>query len=115
MLSSREIERQYKLIEAAAAAGERCPLNSPLGPIDSTALSPLAREGRILVEISGHNWRQITILTGPHAGKRTLPNPNGHAVYRIIGKTTRWPTREARGEGAPDMTPLARRLELVRP
>lgn len=85
------MEHAFRLIEQAAIKGERCPINkSPEvngGQLQSGAVSALCREGRILVEISGRNWRQATILTGPHTGKKTAPNPNGEHVYKTVGKT----------------------------
>lgn len=76
------------ILERAAAAGERCPVSS--GPdasanVPSAHVSALAKAGRISVEISSRNWRQITILTGPNANKATAPNPDKHArVYQTI-------------------------------
>lgn len=85
----RAMERAFHLIEQAAIKGERCPINkSPEvneGQLQSGAVSALCREGRILVEISGRNWRQATILTGKHAGKKTAPNPKGDHVYKTVG------------------------------
>lgn len=88
----RTIEEAFRLIEQAAIKGERCPINkSPEvngGQLQSGAVSALCKEGRILVEISGRNWRQATILVGKHAGKKTAPNPKGERVYKTVGTQT---------------------------
>lgn len=88
MTSSEPIERTFAILEAAAAAGERCPLarERSVNGIDSTYVTALARAGRIFVEISSRNWRRVTILTGAHKGKSTAPNPDPHArVYQTVG------------------------------
>lgn len=81
-------ERAFEILEAIAVAGGRCPITS--GPeahreIKSAHISSLAREGRIAVEISSKNWRRVTILIGPNAGKSTAANPHkGNRVYQTI-------------------------------
>ena len=47
------------------------------------AYGALAQAGKIKIEISGHNWRRVTILWGEHAGRKTPPNPHGHKVYLV--------------------------------
>lgn len=86
MNTAQKIKRSFEIIEAAAVAGQRCPMNWDL-PITG-APGVLAREGKIKIEISGHNYRQVTILVGPHAGKVTAPDPSGARIWMIIGKAT---------------------------
>lgn len=77
-------DRDFALLEAAAAAGKRCPLCAPYGPIQSSKAIPwLCRDGRIRSEISGQNYRVVTILVGPHAGKKTAPNPYGARPWKF--------------------------------
>jgi hypothetical protein len=78
----RRAETLRRLVEAAAT-GARCPQTDEGLP--SEDVSALAREGKILVEISTKNWRRVTILFGEHKGKATAPNPLPHArVYLTI-------------------------------
>lgn len=89
-LSDQALDRAFAILEQAAVNGERCPVTS--GPnaasgIKSKHISELAKAGRIFVEVSSRNWRRVTILTGPNAGKSTAPNPDRHArVYQTVGK-----------------------------
>ena len=82
------LEAVFARLEAAAIAGDRCPENGCDG-VRSDMISALARAGRIKVAISGHNYRTVTILTGPHAGKSTRPDPTGAHVWKVIGTETR--------------------------
>lgn len=77
------VEQTFTILEVAAINGARCPTGDVL---DRSNISALAKAGRISIEISGRNWRQVTILEGPHKGKRTAPNPKGHRVYLTIDK-----------------------------
>lgn len=79
-----DLERVFKLVEAAALKGARCPQNHELPNGDFAGISRLARMGRLRIEISGRNWRQVTILTGPNKGRYTAPNPMGYATWRIL-------------------------------
>lgn len=76
----------FATLERCAAAGERCPVNQPKGSFPSDRTSKLARQGKIRVEIFRYNWRVVTILVGPHAGKQTAPAPEGTRPYVIIDK-----------------------------
>lgn len=59
----------------------------PTRLVASSTMSKLAGEGRILIEISGQNWRTVTILEGPHKGKTTMKNPDPKAyVWQTIGR-----------------------------
>lgn len=80
------LQRVFAVLEKAAIEGKRCPENFGPEGVTSDVVSALARAGRIKVEISGHNWRQVHILEGSHAGKSTAPNPRGYAVYVVVDK-----------------------------
>lgn len=67
-------DRVFAALEAAAASGARCPVREQL-PGANTIVGELAREGRIFVEVFVHNFRRVTILTGPHKGKATANPP----------------------------------------
>lgn len=83
----------------AAREGERCPSNDLIEGLLRNAGLPqtafgarkghamtLAERGDIRVEVSGKNWRVVEILTGEHAGKRTMPDPKGGRPTRIFEK-----------------------------
>lgn len=78
-----QLETAFATLEAAALNNERCPQNGCYG-IHSNIVGALARAGRIRVAISGHNYRQVFILTGPHKGKATAPDPTGAKPWKII-------------------------------
>ena len=76
--SDRALDRAFDILERAAVNGERCPCArgpNKISGITNKAIITLARTGRIFIEVSAHNWRRVTILTGPHKGKSTAPNP----------------------------------------
>lgn len=80
------LDDAFKMIEAAAAEGRRCPTSDH--GLNSAHVSALARAGKIAVEVSSQNWRRVTILVGAHAGKSTAPNPLPRSsVYLTIDKT----------------------------
>jgi hypothetical protein len=100
-LSPKNLNKAFALLVECAVKGERCPKS--VGPdshplLDAGQISRLALQGRVRSEISGRNFRQITILTGPHAGKKTAPNPKaGARIWRTMdGAGTGWNTA-ARG------------------
>lgn len=77
------LDEVFQILEKCAAEGRRCPENNAPGCPDGVphgTLPLLARMGKIRVEISGSNYRQITILVGRCAGKSTAANPKRHAV-----------------------------------
>jgi hypothetical protein len=76
----------FALITAAAAAGERCPMNAPHGPVKQNAVSRLVKQGRIKVLVYTGNWRVAMILQGPHAGKHTLKPTDGRSLRMINGE-----------------------------
>jgi hypothetical protein len=86
MTAAEKLTHIFNLVVSAAIAGERCPENWKL-PL-STGISQLCKHGRLKVYISGHNYRQVEILDGPHAGKRTAPDPQNHRVWKIVGRTS---------------------------
>ena len=76
----------FDRLVTCAVKGERCPITGP--GFRSDDVSALAHEGRIRVEITAHNWRTVTILEGPHAGKTTKPNPMpGRQPYVTVDGT----------------------------
>jgi hypothetical protein len=79
------LDRNFALLEAAAVAGERCPQTSPHGPIDPGAISELFKAGRIRSEVYVTNYRVVTILVGPHAGKSTARLGPWAMPWRIDG------------------------------
>jgi hypothetical protein len=81
----------FGLLERAAVNGERCPLSHGphASPLKSKHVSALARAGKIFVEISGRNFRRVTILVGPHAGAKTAADPDAGHVYATVGKRGR--------------------------
>lgn len=79
----------FELLCHAAAAGHRCPTREELPPYCRQLLTDLARRGDVRVEIFAHNWRVVTILVGPHAGKSTAPAPLGKKPYQILTKNGR--------------------------
>jgi hypothetical protein len=85
-MDEQKINKAFAMIEAVAINGGRCPQNDDL-PF-YRALDILAHIGKIRIEISGRNWRQVFLIEGPHVGKATAPNPHGHIVWMIIGKET---------------------------
>lgn len=77
------LAQTFARLERAALANMRCPENGTPW-INKDAVHTLVQRGDIKVEISGKNYRQVFILTGPNAGACTLPNPHGHAVWRTF-------------------------------
>lgn len=87
MASAAQLEACFAAIERAACEGARCPFNQTetvRTGVRSDVLAELTRAGRIKVEISGQNYRTITLLTGPHAGKRTRPDPSGQRTWKML-------------------------------
>jgi len=83
------------LLGTIAAAGDRCPTGEEIRDRLTVAGLPctnsgtawttwLARAGHIRIEVFGKNWRVITILTGPHIGKKTKAAPRAGAPYVVI-------------------------------
>lgn len=100
------MENCYKVVEQAAIDGVRCPSNGTFG-VESCYLRELARTGRIRIGICQHNYRVVTILTGPHIGKSTLPHPtlkpwkfvDQNGMRRTPPKTRRSPPSKPRPLG----------------
>jgi len=117
MKASRQIEkdkgaletRVFGIVERAASKGHRCPTNPEIaaklnesGLTKAIAASSipgvfrqLIRKGLVTVRVYGHNWRDVLILQGPHAGKATLPPPHGGKPHTVIDKAE----RERRDQG----------------
>jgi hypothetical protein len=66
----------FEMLERIALAGDRCPTAGTDG-LTSQLTSDLARRGDLRIDVYAKNYRVITILTGPNAGRHTaLPaNP----------------------------------------
>ncbi len=82
--TEKDIKEAFALIVAAAIKGDRCPQCEPHGDLRAQAMPALYRRGMIRGEISGHNWRQVTILKGRHKGKKTAPHPHGAPTWKIV-------------------------------
>ncbi len=77
-VSRDKIEKAFAVIEAAALAGARCPASTGSGAhpdLLAPAMRALRYSGDIRVEIYRYNFRKVTILTGPNAGKATADPP----------------------------------------
>lgn len=85
-MSQSATEKTFELIVNAAAKGIRCPMNEPIGPLYHAAVMTLIQQEKIKVEISGHNYRTVTVLVGSQAGKMTAPDPAGNAVWKVNGQ-----------------------------
>ena len=82
--------RDLELIAEAADKKERCPKTGEFGPLKSHNISVLMKEGYIRSEVYRHNYRVITILKGPHAGKSTAPPEDGGLTpYKVNGELVR--------------------------
>lgn len=104
-VSDTFLDRAFATLVRAAVEGRRCPVNGSNG-ITTVAMGALARRGDIRTEVFTLNWRAVTILTGPHAGKATAPCPHGRGAkpYRTIDTSAtpyRKPGQQARGPSAP--------------
>jgi hypothetical protein len=91
-------------LEAAAAAGERCPTNIQLatylnkrgferaaGSSIPGIVGRLVKQGRIVVRIYGNNYRDVTICVGEHAGRTTQPPAHGGPPYLMLDAQGRHP------------------------
>jgi hypothetical protein len=96
------LDKAFAILEAAAVAGERCPENGTMG-LNAGVVPALARAGRIRIAICLHNYRIVTLLSGPHAGKSTAPHPDGRKPWKVIdaGGTRRLGTMQAPKSKAP--------------
>lgn len=84
-ISPEKLDKAFAIIEACAIAGERCPFTD--GPeahhfLTRPLVEALRRRRRIEIAISGRAFRQVTLLTGPHAGARTMAGP--HEIHTIV-------------------------------
>jgi len=87
----------FNILDAAAAQGARCPANEAIagqlrcegievsvGTI-SGIVSRLAHDGRIVVRIYSHNYREVVVCDGIHRGRGTLPPPVDGKSYKVVG------------------------------
>lgn len=95
------INEIFAKVEHAAVMERRCPMNGEAG-FDSNDLADLAHAGRIKVETYAHNFRVVTILLGPYAGKKTQACPSRcKSPWRVIDTTgTHYPRQEAKMKAA---------------
>jgi hypothetical protein len=84
-MDSSWLDRNFKLLENAAVAGERCPQTKPHGPIANGAISMLIKAKRIRSEVYRSNYRVVTILEGPYKGKSTAPADRNLRPYLVNG------------------------------
>lgn len=113
-LSPDTLDRAFATIERAAVAGERCPVTAREGTagLPPGATTALAKASRIRVEVYAKNYRVVQILTGQHAGKRTMEPPSpGWQPYRIVDHKGATQLRTAR-LGAPSAPRPLRANEL---
>lgn len=68
------LEQAFAILEGVAASGARCPVSRVNG-LTSQLTSELARTGKIRIDVYPHNYRVVTILDGPNAGKSTKAPP----------------------------------------
>jgi hypothetical protein len=78
------LEKCLAIVEAAAAAGERCPRNNSF--VRTELIEQLARDGHLLCTVYGDGWRVVEILTGAHAGAKTLPAPKSRKPWRVYSE-----------------------------
>ena len=104
---TKRTEPDYELILAAALAGERCPFSHPHGPLATGTPRALIDAGRVRFELYRHNWRVAVILTGPHAGQKTMLAGDGTLKpYRVNGAYIGRAADRRRNRLAPADNPL---------
>ena len=85
--NSVDLDRMvFRMIESRAAIGGRMPRHEDFktdGPSIKRSIVRLIKAGKIQCNISGRNWRVMTVLVGPHAGTQTQVPPHGGAVYAV--------------------------------
>lgn len=95
-LTSHMLERSLAMLVAAAVASERCPKDTPFGPLAQGAIGALIAAGQIRSEVYPGNYRVVTILTGEHQGRSTKNAPTGQRPYRINGVNVDHPVAHQR-------------------
>jgi len=88
------LDDTFAILVRAAILGERCPQNAPHGPLKPGHTTDLARDGKIRIEVFRHNWRVVTILVGPNAGKQTRACPAGGKPYMTVDHRSTTLTRK---------------------
>lgn len=77
-------DETFAKLERCAVNNERCPSDLPHGTLKQGAVGRLAKAGRVRSEVFRGNWRVVTLLTGPNAGKTTKEAPHPHGKPYII-------------------------------
>jgi hypothetical protein len=80
-LTQSKLDAAFRVLVICAELGRRCPTAGE--GITPAIIARLAREGHIRSDVSGRNWRTVTILVGPHAGKTTMPDPLKARVWLV--------------------------------
>jgi hypothetical protein len=102
-LNSEIEDKLLSIIGLAAKNGERCPTNWALASLLTTAMGRrvrsgggipssiqnLVRKGKVTVRLFGHNYRQIEILDGKHAGFKTKQPEHDKLPYMTIDMVER--------------------------
>lgn len=91
-VSERRQKEVWDELQRYAVAGLRCPPDAHIkerggeivGGLIRGAVNVLAHRGYIRVELFAHNFRRVTILKGPHAGKATAsPTFGSGKPYKV--------------------------------
>lgn len=102
-------EEVWADLQHRAAVGDRAPLTALRENREDhrlkSAITDLIKSGRIIIEVFGRSWRVITILQGPHAGKKTAPPPDPrwqrHTTRDVAGAVTSKGVSLNQGRGKP--------------
>jgi hypothetical protein len=88
--SEKRIAADFGRIEEAAARGDRCPQNYPDGPLQRKTIPILFNRGMIRSAVYPKNFRVVTILVGPYAGKSTKAHPTAEKPWQVNGVRASW-------------------------
>jgi len=108
--SRQSLEDTFNLIVETALHKWRCPDN---GRINSSQLTALARQGRLRIDISGRSYRTVYILSGPHTGLSTAPDPDSGRVFKSIGTVSTSTARRQQYPKQPRQQPSLPRLKCL--
>lgn len=82
-ITATNLDQAFDALETVAITNGRCPTNEEIG---RGVIAAIAASGRIKVEAFGRNFRRITILTGPRAGRMTMAPPGPWRPYKTVDK-----------------------------